>query len=111
MQRFIIGPPVRNDFILSIFTKWNSFMLWWAKRYAAKKAIELNKTMYCSQMFGSILVYSSWEKRDINSQMSEGKRMNHAQVLKWCVFLISPESAKRDKAARRSKRWPRKKIT
>ena len=70
-------------------------MLWWAKRYAKRKAIDLNKAMYGSQMFGSILVYSSKEKADINSGVPKGNHMNHAKVLAWSLFIITPQQARK----------------
>ena len=66
-----------------------------ARKYARNQAVALNRAMYGSKMFNSIIVYSSVEKADINAHVPKGNKMNHADVLKHMVFFYRPEEVRK----------------
>lgn len=95
MQYYRLLKPVNNlpvDFLIS---RYNRFMHKLAYKAAEGQVAATNKSYYGAEMFGSIVIFSSVEKDDINRKMPKGNKMNIAELLRHKVFLITPNDLRK----------------
>jgi len=95
MQTYRLIPLVDKALPDYIATTVNRAVHWLARKTAENKVKYANKAYYGSLMFGRIIVFSSVEKDDINKKVPKGNKMNHAELLKHQIFIITPESLRK----------------
>lgn len=95
MQTYKLIPLQDKPFADYIATSCNKAIHWLARKTAENKVSYTNKAYYGSEMFESIIVFSSVDKDDINKKMPKGNKMNHADLLKHQIFIITPESLRK----------------
>lgn len=95
MQTYHLAPQTEKPIWAFLFSYYDKFMMFLAKKTARNQTIAQNKAMYGAKMFNSIIVFSSVEKDDINKKVPKGNKMNHAELLKHKVFLYTPEGVRK----------------
>lgn len=95
MQTYKLAPQTESPIWAWVFSYYDKFMMYLARKTAKNQAVSNNKAMYGSKMFNSIIVFSSVEKDDINKKVPKGNKMNHAELLKHQVFIYTPESVRK----------------
>ena len=95
MQTYKLAPETESPILAWMYSYYDKFMMRLARKTAQNRAVAENKAMYGSKLFNSIVVFSSIEKDDINRRVPTGNKMNHAQLLKYQVFIYTPESVRK----------------
>ena len=91
MQKFKLYPKTTSAIGNWIANIYNVRMNKLAKRSAWKMCEYKNKAIYGLEMYNTIHVMTSVEKKDIDKAMPKGNRMNIAKTLQYQTFLITPE--------------------
>lgn len=91
MQIYRLIPVGDNVVATYIATIYNRFMHYLAKESAINQCKYTGKSYYGCEMFGSICVFSSVEKDDINQKMPKGNKMNIAELLRHKIFHITTD--------------------
>ena len=95
MQIYRLIPTGDNMVATYVATIYNRFMHYLAKQSAINQCKYTGKSYYGAEMFGSIVIFSSVEKDDINRKIAKGNKMNIAELLRHKIFHVTPESLRK----------------
>ena len=90
MKKFKLYPRTETALGHLVSGLYNGWMAKLARKAAVKMAANKNKMIYGIEVYNSIHVMTSTEKRDIDKAMPKGNKMNIAKTLEYQNFIIYP---------------------
>ena len=95
MQKYHLAKPVDDPIMNWFASLYNKFMYHLARKAAKNMCLSKNKAIYGIELYNSIHVMTSIEKRDIDKLMPKGNKMNIAKTLEHQSFIYTPEQLRK----------------